>query len=490
MDAESENWKDYHKGVGEILHVYRWIWKELLNKESRRLLRPIMLFTVFGNALAMLVPWVFGQLIDQVRTHKLQTTVLLLGGFAAAKFLHKRCGYYVGCAREMFFGASRGSVDEATNRLFFEKSLGQMLQDHDQLSAANLNKGRNQLYQIMDLLLFEGVETALMLLMAFVCLWILHPLSGAIVTTVFFIFFLWSRFLHRKIAEVCVPIDVAFRWLERHRTETWDKVEKIKTGGKEKEEVSFMAHRFREILTKDRSFWLWFIKQLTRRSMLNDLALLAIVMIGSWHMWRGEWSLGLFYPVYTWSCLMVDSFERMSRIEQRISWSFPSVSSLKETLTMKPDIRDTANAIEPDVAEGVHVEVLHVSHAYRLRTNDQARHAVLSDVSFTIEPGEVVALLGPSGAGKSTLMRLIQRGMDPDQGAVLVNGHDLRNLRLRSWLMNTGYIPQQPIILTGTIRSNLLYGLDPDARTRVSDEELLKLMRELRIDFGGRLTHG
>ncbi len=320
MDAESENWKDYRKGPGEILRVYRWIWKKLLNKEARHLLRPITLFTLFGNALAMSVPWIFGRLIDQVRTHELRMTVFLLGGFAAAKFLHKRCGYRVGYARELFFGASRGSVDEATNRLFFEKSLGQMLQDHDQLSAANLNKGRTQLYQIMDLLLFEGIEVALMLVMAFICLWILHPLSGAIVTTVFTIFCLWSRFLHRKLAEVCVPIDVAFRWLERHRTETWDKAEKVKTGGKEEEEVGFMADRFREILTKDRSFWLWFIRQITRRSLLNDLALLAIVMIGSRHVWRGEWSLGLFYPVYTWSCLIIDSFERISRIEQRVSW--------------------------------------------------------------------------------------------------------------------------------------------------------------------------
>jgi ABC-type multidrug transport system fused ATPase/permease subunit len=80
--------------------------------------------------------------------------------------------------------------------------------------------------------------------------------------------------------------------------------------------------------------------------------------------------------------------------------------------------------------------------------------------------------------------------MDPEEGSVRVGGVDLRDIALRSWTRLVGYIPQQPQVLDGTIRYNLLYGLPPEARANVTDEELWELMRKLEIDFGERLTHG
>ncbi|MSR85395.1 ABC transporter ATP-binding protein [Candidatus Uhrbacteria bacterium] len=491
MDADSVNWKDYHKGSREIYEVYRWIWKDLMGVESRKLMRPIVIFMALSNALAMTVPWILGRLIDQARAQNGTMMILLIAGFHLIKVLHKHCGYRVGCARELFFGASRGSVDKAINRLFFEKSLGQMLQDHDRLSAANLNKGRGQLYQIMDLLLFEGIETALLLLMSFACLWILSPLSGAIVTLIVTIFGIWSRGLHRKLAVTCVPIDIDLRKLDRHREEIWDKNEKPKTNAKEPAEIEYMSDEFQRILTMDRSFWLWYIKQLFKRDLVNDLALTAILAITSLYLKNGTWNIGLFIAVSSWSSLMIDNLHRLSRLEQRVSWSYPPVNSMKETLTMKPDIVDKPNAIELDVSDGVHVEISHVTHAYPRHDGEVGEpRPVLSDVTFAIERGEVVGLIGPSGTGKSTLMRLLQRGMDPTEGMIAINGHDLRDVQLRSWLIPTGYIPQKAAVSTGTIRTNLLYGLSPEQRAQMTDEELLALVRELRIDFHGRLTKG
>ena len=83
---------------------------------------------------------------------------------------------------------------------------------------------------------------------------------------------------------------------------------------------------------------------------------------------------------------------------------------------------------------------------------------VLADIRFTIEPGEMVALVGPSGAGKSTLFDLVQRFHDPIEGAVRLDGVDLRTLRLADVRARIGYVPQESSLFSGTIRDNLVYG--------------------------------
>jgi ABC-type multidrug transport system fused ATPase/permease subunit len=115
--------------------------------------------------------------------------------------------------------------------------------------------------------------------------------------------------------------------------------------------------------------------------------------------------------------------------------------------------------------------------------------SILRNVSLTIEPGEKAALIGPSGAGKTTIMRLLMRYMDPTSGTILVDGHDLRDVRLSSWLNLIAYVPQQAQVFDGTIRDNLLYRFT-DEPAHVSDQELWAIMRKLKIDFGDRLTDG
>ncbi len=87
----------------------------------------------------------------------------------------------------------------------------------------------------------------------------------------------------------------------------------------------------------------------------------------------------------------------------------------------------------------------------------QARTNALEDVSFEIEPGQLVALVGPSGAGKTTLTYLIPRLYDPDEGRILLDGHDLRDLTLETLAEHIGMVTQETYLFHDTIRTNLLY---------------------------------
>jgi ATP-binding cassette subfamily B protein len=94
-----------------------------------------------------------------------------------------------------------------------------------------------------------------------------------------------------------------------------------------------------------------------------------------------------------------------------------------------------------------------------------------------VEPGEVLALVGPTGAGKSTVAKLVTRFYDPQQGRVLIDGHDLRDVTLHSLRSQLGVVPQEPFLFHGTIRDNLLF-----ARPDASDDDVRAAAEAVGLD--------
>jgi len=85
---------------------------------------------------------------------------------------------------------------------------------------------------------------------------------------------------------------------------------------------------------------------------------------------------------------------------------------------------------------------------------------VLRNVSFEIEPGEVVGIVGPSGSGKTTLTKLLLRLYTPDKGRILIDGVDIRKIKLRSLRRQIGVVQQEPLIFSGSVADNIAYGVD------------------------------
>ena len=120
-------------------------------------------------------------------------------------------------------------------------------------------------------------------------------------------------------------------------------------------------------------------------------------------------------------------------------------------LNVQPEIEDALGAVTLGEVSGK-VEFEHIAFAYNAET------PVLRDISFTMNPGEVVAVVGLSGAGKSTLADLIPRFYDPQGGTIRVDGHDIRAVTLASLRRQIGIVPQETILFGGTIRDNIAYG--------------------------------
>jgi ABC-type multidrug transport system fused ATPase/permease subunit len=131
------------------------------------------------------------------------------------------------------------------------------------------------------------------------------------------------------------------------------------------------------------------------------------------------------------------------------------VNRISEVLKMQPEVDDPPHGVDPGRVTG-RVQMEGVDFAYRQGVD------VLHDISLTIEPGQTLALVGPTGAGKSTVVSLVARFYDPQAGRVLIDGIDLRAMRLDALRRNLSMVLQDVFLFNGTVRENIRFG-KPDA---------------------------
>ena len=136
---------------------------------------------------------------------------------------------------------------------------------------------------------------------------------------------------------------------------------------------------------------------------------------------------------------------------------------LIELLESPSEIVETAHPVTLAGSQ-IDLQVNDLNFRYPLRPEVP----VIADVNFRVNAGEMVAFVGPSGAGKSTMLDLLQRFYDPESGAICLGGHDIRTLSLASLRGAIGFVPQDPVLFSGTLRDNLRYA-KPDA-----DDDLIQ----------------
>ena len=135
-----------------------------------------------------------------------------------------------------------------------------------------------------------------------------------------------------------------------------------------------------------------------------------------------------------------------------------SVDRIVDLLDLVPAVEDRPDAVPAPALAG-HLAFRDVTFAYHAEPGDDAP-AVLRDVTFEVRTGEIVSLVGRSGAGKSTIAQLLPRLYDPDDGAVLVDGVDLRTYTLESLRAQVSLVLQDTVLLSGTLAENIGYGIE------------------------------
>ena len=195
---------------------------------------------------------------------------------------------------------------------------------------------------------------------------------------------------------------------------------------------------------------------------LGMLATAVVLWFGGLAVARDELTLGIVVAFLAYVNRFFQPIQELSRLYTTLQAAMAGGERVLALLDTQPELRDAPDAVEMPAMAG-RVELRAVSFSYRGDTR------VLHDVDLVIEPGQTVALVGPTGAGKTSIANLIARFYDVTAGAVLVDGHDVRQVTGRSLRGQMGLVPQDPFLFSGTIADNIRFG-HPAAGDRAVEE--------------------
>lgn len=195
-------------------------------------------------------------------------------------------------------------------------------------------------------------------------------------------------------------------------------------------------------------------------------AVATLLWVGGQDVLSGRTSPGDLAAFIFYAFIVAGSVGAISEVWSDLQRAAGATERLVELLESPSAIEDGPIDTLPAV-QALDLTVDNVGFRYPSRPDQR----VLSDLSFQIQPGEMVALVGPSGAGKSTFFDLLQRFYDVDTGSISLGGIDTRELSLHALRHTFGFVPQTPSMFSGTVRDNLLY-----ARPSASDEQISRAL--------------
>jgi ATP-binding cassette subfamily B protein len=191
-------------------------------------------------------------------------------------------------------------------------------------------------------------------------------------------------------------------------------------------------------------------------NLVPNLVLAVVLGVGGIETINGSLSLGALVAVSQYLYLLIVPMRYVGWMMAMAQQAVASSERVFEILDTEPDIRDPKDAAELSVIAG-EIRFDHVTFTY-----PGSSSPALTDVSFTIRPGESVAFVGATGSGKSTIASLIPRFDDPRAGAVLVDGTDIRSVSLASLRRQIGVVFDEPVLFSATVAENIAFG-KPDA---------------------------
>ncbi len=193
---------------------------------------------------------------------------------------------------------------------------------------------------------------------------------------------------------------------------------------------------------------------------IGTLGVGTILLIGAHQVLAGSLTLGGLIVFLTYVSRLQAEIGGLTGIYTKLQGVRASIDRVVEVLDAPAEVADAPDAIALEEVRG-QVTYEHVGFGY------ERERPVLEDVSFEVHPGQVLAIVGATGAGKSTLVSLLPRFFDPDAGRVLLDGHDLRSLRVKTVRDNVSLVLQESFLFPFSIGENIAYG-----RPEASSEEI------------------
>ncbi len=220
--------------------------------------------------------------------------------------------------------------------------------------------------------------------------------------------------------------------------------------------------------------WAFFVAVL---ALLTDIGVLMIWVFGVWRIYENSITVGVLTAFIAYISRFYSKLDALSHMLSATERAATSAQRVFGILDRVPKVREPEHPQKPAKVEGL-IEIKNISFRYGTRP-------ILRGISLTIHPGEMIGLVGPSGSGKSTFINMVSRFYDVTEGAIIVDGVDVRNYPVGEYRRNIGLVLQEPFLFYGTIAENITYGR-PDA----THEQIVAAARAARAhDFILRLPN-
>jgi ATP-binding cassette subfamily B protein len=214
------------------------------------------------------------------------------------------------------------------------------------------------------------------------------------------------------------------------------------------------------------------------QALIISASMTAMLLLAASEVSEGRMTIGDFVLVNAFMMQIFMPLNFLGFVYREIKSSMTNIERMFSLMRVQPKVADVEEAAELTVSKGL-IEFKHVNFSYDER-------AIISDVSFTVLPGEKLALVGSSGAGKSTLGKLLFRFYDVSAGKILIDGQDIQTVSQQSLRQAIGVVPQDTVLFNSTLLENVRYGR-PDA----SDDEVKQAIKLAHLnEFVSRLPKG
>jgi ABC-type multidrug transport system fused ATPase/permease subunit len=440
----------------------------------------IGVYMLVGLAFTILFPFVTRRLFDQaLPSGRISDVLTLLAAVAAALAV----SLLAGLRRSYLSAYVSGAVTREIRARMFARlqalSPGWFTrhQQGDVLSrmfsdVAILESGLSQTLR-------EGLFQALTLAVASIVLLLLSPILGAVVLVGAPLVAIVYRAMSRGAQERSIAVQERSGGLFSVSAENYQAQPVVKAFALEARERGRFARGAERLFQAERRLALY--GGLFNLSVTSIVMLLRLVVLGlgAWLILRGRLTIGGLVAFMGLMGEVLGPVTALTGLGQQVQASSGALIRINQVVEEVPDLADQpAAAALPPLSRDIRLE--HVSFSY---TSDRL---VLEDIDGTIEAGSRVAFVGPTGAGKSSVLQLLMRLADPDSGAVLFDGHDIRQARLPSLRSQLGVVFQDTFLFDTTVRENIALG-----KPGATDAEVEAAARAAELhDFISELPRG
>ncbi|MCC3145129.1 ABC transporter ATP-binding protein/permease [Halanaerobium sp. Z-7514] len=274
----------------------------------------------------------------------------------------------------------------------------------------------------------------------------------------------------RRVRPMFKKVRKSFARLTGMIRESFVGIEVIKLFGRENYEFEKFKKENQKYLNinleaaKVSAFWMPYV------NFFMGLGTAAVIWYGGRLVIYDQISLGILAAFISYISMLLRPVRQTGMLISFGSQAAAAAERIFEVLDRESDLKEAKNPLELDKITG-DVEYKDLSFSY------QKGKEVLKNINLKVKEKETVAVVGPTGAGKTTLLHLLPRFYDPDQGKILIDGHDIKELKLDSLRREIGIVMQQSFLFAASIRENISYG-KPDA----SFEDIKKAAQVAQID--------